>query len=1071
MATPRFTQLEVWDKLACQGGARLAVVPSLAALEDVRRLTGEERLTVKAASLGPGVSALAERRVLRAAFTDGSFDEWILTELDEVRKTDGGLETTAVGLWPTVLLSQTEPVNYVGPDGSRIYAFDALGLTISQHLSAYILPALGTWWSGFAAGTIDSSAPFDLTYDHTSPLAACLQLAKAAGLEFQLRRNGSTDYKLDFVAAIGSSASTLRLRTGHNVRSVRRGRDTSEQATYVFPRGAPGETGAASIGLALWKVTSTPSTTRAVLADPLGGAGPLGWDDQLNGRALRKWPSGAWVAVNDCTAGATQELTTGTAHGLSTGDLVQFAADTAGAELTYLKHPLASLAPPSGYGMVAAPFDRPDIPATVNWLTNPANRLGYTVGFSAVNAGGTSPTLSDETTAGRWRIGGKSIKVLTTGDGQGLQTDWAAIAPTDAQPAFSGFWAYWNDTVGGVVRVELVLGASSTASVSSMTRAGSSAPYTVTVTTSGAHGFAAGDAVEISGAAQAAYNNIWTVRAVLSSTQFTFELNSTPTTPATGTITARKVWQFPDPVQRPGLGLATKRWVELGIRNVNGKALSAGVAKLRILQHGSTSLTLYVDGVQLTRSGEQQAFVEGSGPVQLWQAANNYLATHAYPLVDYEPEAADLARLGLGDNDAILGQPVALVDLEAGFAPTTRLVERRRDLLRAAVTGLRVSSRPEDMTDMLARLPRPPRQPTDPGDTPRLGVSASFATDPSQVSTLFCRLSSSPIGAAIYYWIGDAGQPPPQIGQVQAGGPSATLWGTYAGSFSVNVGQSADLVLYAYAVLGADLTDQVASWKLENRLTAALSANLQQISASAVRASWTPNNTTRRVRVYARRVASPGSTSWPTSDGTQSAEISETYFLQELDVNVTGGGFDKNGSTVAGGTTITIDQSTVVASASGAWANGDKCAVILVPRDHNGNPGTRSELSLTFATTAPASIASFTATRTSDGTACADGSGAGFTLTWSEGSTAWSDATHDLKLYVSEGGQPETLITTITSPHTTTGYSWQGYYKKTGGKFDPTVLYQFRAELWDNSPAQLDSRAASPISFASTCAL
>jgi len=198
--------------------------------------------------------------------------------------------------------------------------------------------------------------------------------------------------------------------------------------------------------------------------------------------------------------------------------------------------------------------------------------------------------------------------------------------------------------------------------------------------------------------------------------------------------------------------------------------------------------------------------------------------------------------------------------------------------------------------------------------------------------------------------------------------------------------------------------------------------------------------------------------------------VSETYFLQELDVTVAGGGFDKNGSTLAGALQLTIDQSTVVASASGAWANGDKCAVILVPRDFNGAVGLRSELSLSFVTTAPAAIATFTSTRTGDGTACSPGSGAVFQLAWTEGATAWSDATHDLKLYVSVDGGARTLITTIASPHTTTSYNYTSEFKRTAGKFDPTVSLTFEAELWDTGPSLLDSASDLNI-ITTTCAL
>jgi hypothetical protein len=77
-------------------------------------------------------------------------------------------------------------------------------------------------------------------------------------------------------------------------------------------------------------------------------------------------------------------------------------------------------------------------------------------------------------------------------------------------------------------------GTSPTLAVTSLTRAGS----VVTVTTATAHDFLTGDAVVIAGANPNQYNGTVTVT-VTSATQFTYTVGGTPTTPATGTITAR----------------------------------------------------------------------------------------------------------------------------------------------------------------------------------------------------------------------------------------------------------------------------------------------------------------------------------------------------------------------------------------------------------------------------------------------------------------------------------------------------------------------------------------------------
>lgn len=72
-----------------------------------------------------------------------------------------------------------------------------------------------------------------------------------------------------------------------------------------------------------------------------------------------------------------------------------------------------------------------------------------------------------------------------------------------------------------------------TISISSITRSGS----TATATTTSNHNLATGVSVTIAGASQTEYNITATIT-VISNTQFTYTVSGSPTTPATGTITA-----------------------------------------------------------------------------------------------------------------------------------------------------------------------------------------------------------------------------------------------------------------------------------------------------------------------------------------------------------------------------------------------------------------------------------------------------------------------------------------------------------------------------------------------------
>lgn len=91
-------------------------------------------------------------------------------------------------------------------------------------------------------------------------------------------------------------------------------------------------------------------------------------------------------------------------------------------------------------------------------------------------------------------------------------------------------------TFGIPVQVVFAHGSDSAVAVSSITRSST----TATVTTGAAHGRATGDYVKIAGADQAEYNGSFQIT-VTGATTFTYTVSSAAVTPATGTITARRV--------------------------------------------------------------------------------------------------------------------------------------------------------------------------------------------------------------------------------------------------------------------------------------------------------------------------------------------------------------------------------------------------------------------------------------------------------------------------------------------------------------------------------------------------
>lgn len=452
-----FRRLELWSNLQCASGTRQAIVPTLFALTDTRSITGEESLDAVIGYDAGLMALLTEWKVLRVVYADDTFDEWRITDIEEARQ-DGAPVVTVKAAWPSIDLATRGYVCRTETDGLARPDFEALGLTVSAHWSAYLSPALtdgGVTY--FALGTVTPTWPVNLVYDWMTPLQALKQLADQTGMELQVRRNGTTQYLVDLVTAIGGSAPTVLFRASRNLLGVKRSRSAVDLVTRALPRGTHEDGMAATMAHARWQVTAVDTGNDDVtLADPVGGDGPVLYDDQLNGLYLRR-PSGTLDAITD-TFVATQKVRVADASVYAVNDLVEVRRTSAGDQLLYLENPTAKTA----YGVKVAVLDRPDIPSTLNLCPNPAQRAW--AGASSVPADSWAKvgtcTVTKTTTGTRTRVGGQSTRVETAADGAGIEVNNGTVAPTTASPYFSGYVSV--QLTSGKVRVELVVSDGST---------------------------------------------------------------------------------------------------------------------------------------------------------------------------------------------------------------------------------------------------------------------------------------------------------------------------------------------------------------------------------------------------------------------------------------------------------------------------------------------------------------------------------------------------------------------------------------------------------------------------------
>lgn len=1076
-------RFEIWDKLECAGGVVLKVIPDAVNMVWVDSKDGQSSLTGQIPIDSPAFLAFGTSRILRVIFENEDVLEMVIQDLTPSMAANAQLMCAFACVPIDALLNQVL-LRQVYADGSVATDFELTALTPAQWIDSIVLTsAAAEGMSWLARGTVESTFPqdFNLSAETIRTFLGKLASGCQPAMELRFRRNGAVGYLIDLIAQIGRGATALDLRANRNLIALSRKSSRTGQVTRCSVQGTAIDSIHPTMARARWSVVTTPGGSTLTVADPAGGDGPIAFDSQYvlpTARYIRKI-GGSPILLTASTA-ATQGLSTSGAHGLAPGDLIEFVADASGTDLTFVEHPTKVAQPPAGYGLVTAMLDRPDLAGTINLVVDPCFKQyptspGLPTQYQ-LEGGMVASQLTRVATQGLWLSGGQSCRMQTTGDGQGLGTLYTPLSPlpSAARPYVSAFVDYFNNAPGSSVRAELILGKATIAVSGTPTRATVGTITTVIVPTTGAHGLAEGAQIEITGATPAGYNVSPKPVHVIDATHFSYTLDSDPGAPG-GTWVARPIFVFPD--QGVEYSSEVGVWDTLGIAGIHANILGATVARIRLVQHGTTNVDAYIDGSQITRESAQEPFLEGSGPNRMVQVANRKLAVFADPVVTYDIQIIDLNRLEPGTwpyDTIVLGGTAKITHPGLGIADSVRIVEitRQLDLDKVTNTAVKLATRADEFTDVI--LPRTLRlNDASPGTVPT-AVSAAITPIPGDPNTVTVTLTPSPQGAQVYYWIGQADQKPPLVGVINGSpGYSQTAWGLYIGPFAQARQTTGDSKVWTYCVI-ANRTSPVFPFQITQAITSNVVLALSQIlpsgSGSNMRLAWTADPNVKSVQVYLKRVASPGAAQYPTTgahgstDPLDSAQYVGEFYTLADGTGITGAlGPGGAGQPLAGALMFTPTTT---------FSTGDWLAVILVPIDRQGNVGNR--VSATLQTVASTStIATFTATKTNDGSACVS-AGAQFTLAWTEGGTAWVDATHDLDLwyqfpYPSGFTSGWILAATEASPHSNHSRVVTVPHMVTTGKFDRLIAYQFKAELKIAGPTIIDTATVTAASFKSSC--
>lgn len=372
--------VELWSDVECAGGIRQHVIPyvlngSRMPLPIDRRgmLTMVSSRLTKDGTVVPWFAdAVIKKSVIRVEQPKhGLITEWRLFGLTDGFAGERALIQTVCE--PLVhILKDVGPMRSLTTGGGSYYRLGSgeAGYSISQFCSGFILPflaALPTPITWIAAGTIALAHPYKVALDRWTPLQLAVGLEERSGLEFDFRRNGSTNYLLDWVTAIGGSEPEVLVAVGRNAISYSRARTGQGYATVMQVSGAVPEGGLerATSGLAVWRVSAV-STDDVTLEDPAGGAGPVKFTNQYASPSKNYLlaNNGNLRRIESTTTGQVLSLIAGGGADFAVGNLVEIRKDSDGSLLE------EAIDPDSTIRIVASVIDE-DQRGERNYQTNP----------------------------------------------------------------------------------------------------------------------------------------------------------------------------------------------------------------------------------------------------------------------------------------------------------------------------------------------------------------------------------------------------------------------------------------------------------------------------------------------------------------------------------------------------------------------------------------------------------------------------------------------------------------------------------------------------------------------------
>lgn len=436
----RIAVLSDWE--AAGGTVEGFFSPLPLAAQRARELGAIDVVSLDLVRSSPSWALLAEGKVLRLHFEDGTTLPYRISKLGEVRGADGGLTGKVQAQAPFYDLGLTR-VQQVQSNGTVFVDFDLPALTPTEYIQIALgknsgyETGVGAYWT---VGTVDYAEVLpNIAFRGSSPLEVLRAVEAETGGELEFEVIGATEIRVHLRTAVGSAADPLYVRPGRNLTSLEIQPDASRAANRVYPYGQDLEGMRHTMADAAWRITNIVGTTLSLEGSPIA------FDDQLNGLYIQPVAGGTPTLISD-TELAGQEVTVASVAGLAIGDRVHVRASATGRQLLHLDRPGASI-------VRAKNIEREDIPAVENLLPNPflSDWTGGTPDSWSAFGGAVVTELTDPE---RRRHGTGSARLLCTSAEAGLESDPIDVTPTEAFRHFLGQIALW--VTQGVFRFEIV---------------------------------------------------------------------------------------------------------------------------------------------------------------------------------------------------------------------------------------------------------------------------------------------------------------------------------------------------------------------------------------------------------------------------------------------------------------------------------------------------------------------------------------------------------------------------------------------------------------------------------------